>query len=103
MLGYAAKRLTQKATIVEDSDVEDLRATGWDEQGTYEATALISLLFQWSDGGRFGAAGGIGYQKKRGSPRQLPVSLLCGAGSRLGGFKGYTQFGGSEPKTARRC
>ena len=58
MLGYAAKRLTQKPSIVEDSDVEDLRAAGWEEQGAYEATALISLLLQWSDGSRFGAAGG---------------------------------------------
>ncbi len=42
--------------MVEDSDVEDLRAAGWDEQGIYEATALISF-FNFS--GRMEAASGL--------------------------------------------
>jgi hypothetical protein len=40
----------------EDSDIEGLRAGGWDEQGIYEATALVSL-FNYS--GRMEAALGL--------------------------------------------
>jgi uncharacterized protein YciW len=39
-----AKKLTQEPSMVEDSDVEDLRAAGWGEKGIYEATALISFF-----------------------------------------------------------
>lgn len=42
--------------MVEDSDIEDLRAAGWGEQRVYEATALISL-FNYS--GRTEAASGL--------------------------------------------
>ena len=55
LLAYA-KKLTQEPSMVEDSDVEDLRAAGWDEQGIYEATALISF-FNFS--GRLEAASGL--------------------------------------------
>jgi uncharacterized peroxidase-related enzyme len=55
LLGYA-KKLTQEPSMMEDSDIEDLRAAGWDERGIYEATALISL-FNYS--GRMEAAAGL--------------------------------------------
>lgn len=55
LLAYA-KKLTQEPSMVEDSDIEDLRAAGWDEQGIYEATALISF-FNFS--GRMEAASGL--------------------------------------------
>lgn len=55
LLTYA-KKLTQEAGMVEDSDIEDLRAAGWNEKGIYEATALISL-FNFS--GRMEAASGL--------------------------------------------
>jgi len=34
--------------MVEDSDIEGLRAAGWDEKGIYEATAVISF-FNYSE------------------------------------------------------
>ena len=55
LLGYA-KKLTQEPNMVEDSDIEELRAAGWDEKAIYEATALISL-FNYS--GRMEAASGL--------------------------------------------
>ena len=55
LLGYA-KKLTQEPSMVEDSDIEALRAAGWDEKGIYEATALISF-FNYS--GRLEAASGL--------------------------------------------
>ena len=55
LLGYARK-LTQEPDMVEDADIEDLREAGWEEDGIYEATALISL-FNFS--GRMEAASGL--------------------------------------------
>ena len=55
LLSYA-KKLTEEPGVVEDADVEALRGAGWDEQGIYEATALISL-FNYS--GRLEAASGL--------------------------------------------
>ena len=55
LLAYAEK-LTQEPSMVEDSDIEDLRAAGWDEQGIYEATALISFF---NCSGRMEAASGL--------------------------------------------
>ena len=55
LLAYA-KKLTQEPSMVEDSDVEELRSSGWDEQGIYEATALISLF---NCTGRMEAASGL--------------------------------------------
>ena len=55
LLTYA-KKLTQEPSMVEDSDIEDLRAAGWNEKGIYEATALISL-FNFT--GRMEAASGL--------------------------------------------
>ena len=55
LLTYA-KKLTQEPSMVEDSDIEELRAAGWDERGVYEATALISF-FNFS--GRMEAASGL--------------------------------------------
>ena len=55
LLAYA-KKLTQVPSMMEDSDVEALRAAGWAEQGIYDATALISF-FNFS--GRMEAASGL--------------------------------------------
>jgi alkylhydroperoxidase family enzyme len=55
LLSYA-KKLTEEPSMVEDSDVEALRAAGWEEKGIYEATALISF-FNFS--GRMEAASGL--------------------------------------------
>jgi len=55
LLAYA-KKLTQEPSMVEDSDIEELRSVGWDEQGIYEATALISY-FNFT--GRMEAASGL--------------------------------------------
>src|SRR5215203_4248374 len=52
----SAKKLTQEPSMMEDSDVEDLRSAGWDEQGIYEATALTSYL---NCTGRIEAASGL--------------------------------------------
>ena len=35
LLAYA-KKLTQEPSMMEDSDIEALRAAGWDERGIYE-------------------------------------------------------------------
>ena len=55
LLAYA-KKLTQEPSMVDDSDIEELRSAGWDEQGIYEATALISLF---NCTGRMEAASGL--------------------------------------------
>ena len=55
LLAYA-KKLTQEPSMVEDPDIEDLQAAGWDDRGIYEATALISF-FNLS--GRMEAASGL--------------------------------------------
>jgi alkylhydroperoxidase family enzyme len=55
LLAYA-KKLTQEPSMVEDSDIEDLRVAGWDERGIYEATALISFFNMT---GRLEAASGL--------------------------------------------
>lgn len=55
LLSYA-KKLTEEPSMVEDKDVEALRESGWDEDGIYEATALIAL-FNFS--GRMEAASGL--------------------------------------------
>lgn len=55
LLSYA-KKLTEEPGMVEDSNVEALRAAGWDERGIYEATALISF-FNFT--GRMEAASGL--------------------------------------------
>ena len=55
LLSYA-KKLTEEPSMVEDADVEALRRAGWDEQGIYEATALISIF---NHSGRKEAASGL--------------------------------------------
>src|ERR687889_425662 len=42
--------------LAQDPNIEELRSAGWDEQGIYEATALISL-FNFT--GRMEAASGL--------------------------------------------
>ena len=55
LLAYA-KKLTQEPNMMEDSDIEDLRAAGWDERGIYEATALVGFFNMT---GRLEAASGL--------------------------------------------
>ena len=55
LLSYA-KKLTEEPSMVEDADVDALRAAGWDEQAIYEATALVSLF---NCSGRMEAASGL--------------------------------------------
>ncbi len=55
LLAYA-KKLTQEPSMVEDSDIEDLRSAGWDERGIFEASALISFF---NCSGRLEAASGL--------------------------------------------
>jgi uncharacterized peroxidase-related enzyme len=55
LLAYATK-LTDTPGMVEDADIEALRAGGWDERGIWEATALVSF-FNFS--GRLEAAAGL--------------------------------------------
>jgi hypothetical protein len=43
LLAYAEK-LTKAPSQLEDSDVDNLREAGWDEDAIYEATALISFF-----------------------------------------------------------
>jgi alkylhydroperoxidase family enzyme len=55
LLTYA-KKLTQEPNMVEDSNIDDLRAAGWDERGIYEATALVGFFNMT---GRLEAASGL--------------------------------------------
>jgi alkylhydroperoxidase family enzyme len=55
LLSYA-KKLTEAPNMIEDADIDRLRDSGWDEQGIYEATALISF-FNFT--GRMEAASGL--------------------------------------------
>lgn len=55
LLAYA-KKLTEEPAGIGDRDIEALREAGWDEDGIYEATALVSL-FNFS--GRMEAASGL--------------------------------------------
>lgn len=55
LLAYAEK-LTRTPEAMTDADIDDLRAAGWDEQGIYEATALIGF---WNFSGRMEAAAGL--------------------------------------------
>jgi alkylhydroperoxidase family enzyme len=57
LLGYA-KKLTQEPSMVEDSDIEALRAAGWDEKGIYEARSHLVLQLQWTAGSGVGTADG---------------------------------------------
>jgi alkylhydroperoxidase family enzyme len=78
LLAYA-KKLTQQPSMVEDSDIEDMRSAGWDERGIYEATALISLF---NCTGRMEAASGLpmdripqGVQFPEATPGKLTVPV----------------------------
>lgn len=55
LLSYASK-LTEAPMMLDDSDFDTLRSAGWDDDGIYEATALISF-FNMS--GRMEAASGL--------------------------------------------
>lgn len=43
LLGYASK-LTETPSLVNDGDIERLRAAGWDDRAIWELTALVSLF-----------------------------------------------------------
>ena len=55
LLGYAQK-LTDMPAAIEDSDIDGMRAAGWDDRAMYEATALIAF-FNFT--GRMEAASGL--------------------------------------------
>jgi alkylhydroperoxidase family enzyme len=55
LLEYA-EELTKSPGTIDDAAIDSLRASGWGEQGIYEATALISL-FNFT--GRMEAASGL--------------------------------------------
>jgi alkylhydroperoxidase family enzyme len=55
LLDYA-EELTKSPATVDDAKIESLRSSGWNEQGIYEATALISF-FNFT--GRMEAASGL--------------------------------------------
>ena len=76
MLGFGpCQEVNTETSMVEDSDIEDLRAAGWGEQGVYEATALISLLITVVGRKQIRGCRWVGYQKKRDCLRQLSVRL----------------------------
>jgi alkylhydroperoxidase family enzyme len=62
LLTYAEK-LTEAPAMIGDEDIEAHRSAGWDEDGIYEATALISLFNMT---GRMEAVSGL-------PPDELPV------------------------------
>ena len=75
------KKLTQEPSMVEDSDIDALREAGWDEDGIYEATALLQPLYRSS-------TSVVGWKPHRGCqwtrsrrehgfPKRLLVSQLC--------------------------
>ena len=55
LLEYAEK-LTEAPGLVQDEDVQLLRAAGWDQQAIWEATALVALF---NLTGRMEAAAGL--------------------------------------------
>lgn len=55
LLGYAVK-LTEAPMMLDDSDYDTLRDAGWDDDGIYQATALISMFNMT---GRMEAASGL--------------------------------------------
>jgi len=55
LLSYA-KKLTETPGLIDDADITALRSAGWDEEGIYQATALISL---YNFSGRMEAAAGL--------------------------------------------
>ena len=65
LLAYASK-LTQAPTMVDDADIADLRAAGWDERGIYEATALVAF---YNFSGRLEAASGLPLDQPPGAGR----------------------------------
>lgn len=55
LLGYA-KKLTETPSQIEDADIDALRSAGWDDDGIYQATALIAWF---NFNGRLEAAAGL--------------------------------------------
>ncbi len=74
-----AKKLTEEPNMLEDADVDALRAAGWDERAIYEATALISLF---NCSGRMEAASGLPMDEV--PPERGSVSIAGSQASRYG-------------------
>ena len=55
LLSYASK-LTEHPALLDDADFEQLRSAGWDEDGIFEATALVGFFNMT---GRLEAASGL--------------------------------------------
>lgn len=70
LLGYA-KKLTQEPDMIEDEDIEAMGFAGWDEDGIYEATALISFF---NLTGRMEAASGL-------PPDEIPAEARFAEGT----------------------
>ncbi len=77
LLTYA-KKVTEAPAMIGDSDIDSLREAGWDEQGIYEATALISF-FNMS--GRIEAVSGL-------PPDEIPDSARFSEGTPDGSTPG---------------
>ena len=78
LLSYA-KKLTEEPNMLEDADVDALRAAGWDERAIYEATALISLF---NCSGRMEAASGLPMDEV--PPERGSASIAGSQASRYG-------------------
>ena len=78
LLSYA-KKLTEEPSMVEDAEVDALRAAGWNEQAIYEATALISLF---NCSGRMEAASGLPMDEV--PPERWSASIAGRQASRYG-------------------
>jgi alkylhydroperoxidase family enzyme len=78
LLSYA-KKLTQEPNMLQDADVDALRAAGWNEQAIYEATALVSLF---NCSGRMEAASGLPMDEV--PPERGSASLTDRQASRYG-------------------
>ena len=76
LLAYA-KKLTQEPGMVEDSDVEDLRAAGWDERGSTKLRRSSRSTTSADGWKRLRGYRWISCQEKHLSPKRLPVSQPC--------------------------
>jgi uncharacterized protein YciW len=75
LLEYAEK-LTKAPGMIDDGDIDALRAAGWSEDAIYDATALISF-FNFS--GRMEAASGLPADEVPASARPPEARAATGA------------------------
>lgn len=76
LLEYATK-LTQRPNMIEDTDIDALRASGWDDPAIYEATALVGF---YNFTGRLEAAAGVPMDEFPAQAR-FPESIPDGRGA----------------------